>query len=69
MRCQICGKTAASGYNVSHSKRHTKRTWSPNIQWTKLVIGDVAVRVRSCTRCMRTLRKKGAGGELVSAGR
>ncbi|MCL5026998.1 MAG: 50S ribosomal protein L28 [Chloroflexi bacterium] len=69
MRCQICGKTAATGYNVSHSKRHTKRVWSPNIQWTRLVVGDTALRIRACTRCMRSLRKEGASKEGAAASR
>jgi large subunit ribosomal protein L28 len=60
LRCQICGKIAVSGYNVSHSKRHTKRTWAPNIQWTNLGGDDISLRVRACTRCIRTLRKEGS---------
>ncbi len=69
MRCQICGKIATTGYNVSHSKRHTKRVWAPNIQWTRLVDGDTAVRIRACTRCMRSLRKETTGREKAAAGR
>jgi len=32
MKCEICGKAASFGNNVSHSKRHTRRNWLPNIQ-------------------------------------
>ena len=30
--CEICGKGRTSGNNVSHSMRHTKRTFGANIQ-------------------------------------
>ncbi|TMG36661.1 MAG: 50S ribosomal protein L28 [Chloroflexi bacterium] len=29
--CAICGKTAAFGYNVSHSKVHTHRRFDANL--------------------------------------
>ena len=29
--CAICGKTAAYGYNVSHSKVHTHRRFDANL--------------------------------------
>lgn len=31
--CQITGKRPITGYNVSHSKRHTKRRFLPNLHW------------------------------------
>lgn len=55
--CQMCGKGVTFGHNVSHSKRRTARTWSPNVQKTKLTIGNHKVSVKICTRCMRTLQK------------
>ena len=30
--CAICGKHAAYGYNVSHSKVHTHRRFDVNLQ-------------------------------------
>ena len=56
-RCDICGKAPASGSNVSHSMRNTKRRYRPNIQATKLLIGGEQVRVKICTRCLRTQNK------------
>ena len=53
-RCDICGKAPASGSNVSHSMRHTKRRYRPNIQTAKLLIGGEQKRVKVCTRCLRT---------------
>ena len=35
--CEICGKGKLAGNNVSHSNRHTKRAWNPNIQQVRAV--------------------------------
>jgi large subunit ribosomal protein L28 len=57
-RCEICGKGAVFGHNVSHSNRKTNRRWVPNIQKTAIFLGGAATRVFACTRCIRTARKK-----------
>jgi large subunit ribosomal protein L28 len=31
--CQVTGKRPIAGYKVSHSKRHTKRRFLPNLHW------------------------------------
>ena len=36
--CEICGKGKLAGNNVSHSNRHTKRAWNPNIQQVRAVV-------------------------------
>lgn len=54
--CEICGKRPASGNNVSHSNRKTRRVWNPNLQKTRAVINGVVRRVRVCTRCIRSGR-------------
>lgn len=54
--CEICGKRPASGNNVSHSNRKTRRVWNPNLQRTRAVIDGVVRRVRVCTRCIRSGR-------------
>jgi large subunit ribosomal protein L28 len=56
-RCQLCGKGAAYGHNVSHSNRRTNRRWLPNVQRTLVVVNGCPKRVYACTRCIRTLRK------------
>ena len=56
-QCDICGKVPVSGNNVSHSKVHTKRRFSPNLQNATLVREGRKQRVRACTRCLRTLVK------------
>ena len=36
--CELCGKGRTSGNNVSHSMRHTKRTFEANIQKVDVAI-------------------------------
>jgi len=57
MKCDLCGKQLQFGQNVSHSKRHTGRTWTPNIQKVKLVVDGQPKQVNVCSRCLRTLHK------------
>jgi large subunit ribosomal protein L28 len=45
------------GNNVSHSKRRTSRRWLPNVQKATIAVDGVAVSVKICTRCQRTLQK------------
>ncbi|MBI2773084.1 MAG: 50S ribosomal protein L28 [Chloroflexi bacterium] len=51
--CAICGKHAAFGSNVSHSKVHTHRRFDVNLQ-SVLVKGE---KLLLCTRCRRDLTK------------
>jgi len=51
--CSLCGKKPVSGNNVSHSKRRTKRRFSPNLVSKKF--GGIKVQI--CTSCLRTLKK------------
>ena len=58
MKCDICGKSAQSGCNVSHSKRHTKRRLLPNIHRLTIVVDGEKKKVNICTRCLRTRYKE-----------
>jgi large subunit ribosomal protein L28 len=51
--CDTCGKGPATGNNVSHSKRHTRRRFMANIV-EKRIDGT---RVKLCTSCLRTSKK------------
>ena len=53
-KCEICGKSQASGNKVSHSMRHTKRKWNPNIQTVRINDNGTVRRANVCTRCMRS---------------
>ena len=57
MKCDLCEKTPLFGHNVSHSKRHTKRRWMPNIHPVTLVVDGKKKRMSLCTRCLRTQHK------------
>lgn len=57
--CQLTGKEKSTGFNVSFSNRHTKRTFDPNV--TKRTIVDpfsgTKLRINVSTRALRTLTK------------
>ncbi|PKH45483.1 50S ribosomal protein L28, partial [Dehalococcoides mccartyi] len=57
MKCEMCGKTPSFGHNVSHSKRRTNRMWMPNIHSAKIAVNGTEVRMKLCTRCIRTQAK------------
>ena len=57
MKCDICGKTPQFGNNVSHSLRHTKRVWLPNIHHVTVYVNNKPQKMNLCTRCLRTQRK------------
>ena len=56
-KCEICGKKPLSGHNVSHSMRHTKRQWKPNIQKVTIVKDGRLRKMKICSRCLRTAVK------------
>lgn len=56
-KCDVCGKGLQFGHNVSHSKRATNRTWKPNLQKVRIQRDGRLVRLRVCSRCLRTMRK------------
>lgn len=53
-KCQVCGKGQASGNNVSHSNRHTRRKWNPNIQTVRVDENGTVMRKKVCTKCIRS---------------
>jgi large subunit ribosomal protein L28 len=57
MRCEICLKSGMSGNNVSHSNRHTKTRFKANVHKQTLERNGEQVRVKICSRCLRSLHK------------
>ncbi len=51
--CDVCGKKAGVGNNVSHSNRKTKRRWQPNLQKIRAMVEGSPKRVRACTSCIK----------------
>ena len=56
--CEVFGKKTGHGNKVSHSHRATKRIWRPNLQIMKLNVDGSEIRVRVCTKAMKTLKGK-----------
>jgi large subunit ribosomal protein L28 len=67
--CKVTGKKTQVGMNVSHSQRHTKRTFLPNLQKLKFhsdILGrDFSLRLS--TAGLRTLTKHGGLDAYVMA--
>ncbi|HHD11150.1 MAG TPA: 50S ribosomal protein L28 [Deltaproteobacteria bacterium] len=53
-RCEICGKGVVFGNNISHANNKTKRRWYPNLQSVRVRQGSRTVKMRVCTRCIRS---------------
>ncbi len=52
--CDICDKKPQSGNNVSHANNKTRRTFNPNLQTVRAVVNGANLRIRVCTRCLRS---------------
>jgi large subunit ribosomal protein L28 len=71
--CQVTGKKAMNGNNVSHSKRRTKRKFYPNLfdkkyflpeekRWIKLKISAAGIRLinkKGLTSALKEAKEKG----------
>ena len=60
-RCELTGKSVATGNNVSHAMNRTRRRFYPNLQ--RATINSDILRqkfsVRICTQALRTLEVNG----------
>ena len=67
--CEITGKKVIRGNNVSHSRIHTKRTFSPNLQTKKFYIpeADMWITLKVSAKGMRIINKKGILAALNDA--
>ncbi|HDS29817.1 MAG TPA: 50S ribosomal protein L28 [Firmicutes bacterium] len=57
--CSITGKRPKAGNQISHSQRHTKRKFKPNVKKKSVVIDGKKVKIKVSMRALRTLSKKG----------
>ena len=53
-KCDICGKGAHFGNNVSHSHRRSHRIWNSNIRSVKCVVNGAQKKLHVCTTCMKS---------------
>ena len=67
--CQITGKKAMVGNNVSHSKRHTKRRFDVNLFNKKFywVEQDMWISLKISANGLRTINKKGLDAAIKQA--
>ena len=52
--CDLCQKKHQTGNNVSHANNKTKQAFNPNLQTVRAVVNGANMRVRVCTRCLRS---------------
>jgi large subunit ribosomal protein L28 len=75
--CQVTGKKAMVGNNVSHSKRRTKRKFYPNLfvkkyylpeeeRWISLKISAAGIRLISKNGLASTLKEAKEKGYIVN---
>ncbi|MEN3044463.1 MAG: 50S ribosomal protein L28 [Candidatus Hydrothermales bacterium] len=55
MMCEICGKKAVIGRQISHSHRVTARKFKVNLHTRRAKIGGEIKKVKVCTKCLRKL--------------
>ena len=67
--CQITGKKASTGNNVSHSKRRTKRKFEVNLHKKKFywVEEDMWIELLLSAHAIRTINKIGLNAALKKA--
>ena len=53
-KCEICGKGIQTGNQVSHANNKTKKRSLPNLQKVRPVVNGSTVKVKACTRCIRS---------------
>ena len=67
--CQLTGKKAMVGNNVSHSKRRTRRRFEPNLMTKRFYIPeeDRWISLKISAHALRTINKKGISVVLKEA--
>jgi large subunit ribosomal protein L28 len=58
--CDVCGKKAMVGNNVSKSNNRSKKRFMPNLQRVKVVVNGTRKRLKVCTKCIKSGRVKKA---------
>ena len=52
-KCDLCGKRALIGNNVSHANNKTKKRNLPNLQKVRATVDGKVQRILACTRCIK----------------
>lgn len=53
-KCEICGKGAHFGNNVSHSHRRSNRIWHANVKNVTVKVNGQNRKMHVCTRCLKS---------------
>ncbi len=51
--CEICGKGASTGHQISHSDKKSKRQWKPNLQKVTVRKNGNTRKLLVCTKCIK----------------
>ena len=54
--CDYCGKARQKAHKVSHSNIKTRKWQQPNLQSVRAQRDGQVVKLRACTRCIRSGR-------------
>ncbi|NBO63307.1 MAG: 50S ribosomal protein L28 [Acidobacteria bacterium] len=67
-KCQVTGKRAMTGNNVSHANNKTKRRFEPNLQYHRFWVPSEErfVRLRLTPRGIKTIDKLGIEAVLAN---
>lgn len=52
--CEICGKKALGGNNISHAHNVNKRRFNPNLQRVRTLYNGRVKRMVVCTNCIKS---------------
>jgi large subunit ribosomal protein L28 len=65
--CQVTGKRAQSGNNVSHANNKTRRRWLPNLHERRFWVPSENrwIKLRVSTNALRTIDKNGIEAVLA----
>jgi large subunit ribosomal protein L28 len=58
--CEVCGKGSQFGNRISHAHNVSHREWRPNLHGVRALVDGRTVRLKVCTRCLRS-------GKIVKA--
>lgn len=69
-QCDITGKRARAGFNVSHANNHTKRLFKPNLQTKRFYFEEEGrwITLKLTARAIKTIGKNGLKATLEKAG-
>lgn len=60
-RCQVTGAEPGFGHRLSHSNRHTRRRWNPNLHHHTFYVPSLrrTVKLRVSTKGLRIIDRRG----------